>query len=377
MVTRLIERRPSNVRRRPPLATRITAWWRRRRSERSAAAATAATLDGDEDADHWVDESPLMGMRVAAAVVAAVCVALLVGLFVSFDGFADRTRQFQVRDFAVRGNDRVADQALIAASGVRAGDGLMALDTALIRDRLEKLPWVRRADVATDLPARLIIQVVEYEPVALVADSGRLWLVDRDGVLFKTIDVGEACDLPILTGLDVPVLRDAKTSLQARELARRQLHQLLGLIDVHGRHAIAGRLPLSELHWDPVLGVSLMSTLDGAEVRLGHGRLADLGHAFDQIVALYDYVEQRGEWLEYALLDDDAHPDRTVVHTRPAAPLGGAGAEPSAARQAGGAAMAQPPRQPAKAARPTHRPKRHEATGSPDGDKPAGTSNDR
>ena len=104
---------------------------------------------------------------------------------------------------------------------------------------------------------------------------------------------------------------------------------LLRLLEAHAQSPLVERFPLSEVHWDAVLGITLVSARDGAEVRLGRGIEADLPRAFGNVLRVLNQADRDGEWLRYALLDDELRPDRVVVRTEP---LGAAGT------QAGGAA---------------------------------------
>ena len=134
---------------------------------------------------------------------------------------------------------------------------------------------------------------------------------------------------------DARLVRDVHTQVaaDAREtVTQRRLRDLLRLIEAHTDSPVATRFPLSEVHWDPVLGTTLISAKDGAEVRLGHAMETDLGRAFQMVGRLLDNVQGRKEWLKYALLDDELRPDRAVVQV---VPLGQRAEEPA---KAGGAA---------------------------------------
>ncbi len=268
-------------------------------------------------------------VKILGVLAAVACVAQLVYAAGSFETYIQRTQNFHVAKFEVTGQKRVDRQAIIDASGVKPGASLTSLDPVVVQRTVEALPWVRTARVEAQLPSTLVIRVSEYQPFALLlSESGKLLLVDRGGFVFKEADAGEAIDLPIVTGLsaglsrDVPVVdqRAAKDNapLTAKETpTQRRLTDLLRLIDAHTTSPLAARFPLSEVHWDPVLGTTLISANDGAEIRLGHALETDLGRAFSLVGRLLDRIDHRSEWLQYALIDDDVRQDRAVVRAVP------------------------------------------------------------
>jgi cell division septal protein FtsQ len=291
----------------------------------------------------------------------AVGSALLVlAVVLSMNDFLARERKGVVSRVIVMGNVRVPVVEVQSAGHSVYGQALMTLDRVAAAEAVERIPWIRQATVEPQLPDAVVIRVREYEPYALQLSDGKLYIVDKEGYVFKEASADEAFDLPILTGMKVELSRqahvqdlqpvgeeavaatkkrvetaEARKKRQEAELQRtaqrQRLLDLLKLLQAHALSPLAERFPLSEVHWDPVLGTTLVSAKDGAEVRLGRQQERDLAAAFAAVLRLLDEVEARGEWLQYALLDDDVRADRAVVMAgpkergRPAAP----GAEPT------------------------------------------------
>ena len=327
MDTRNYNRRQTkvrNVRNAPKVSwqQRLAGWrsswqaWRTQRAERADAAE-----ENQGPRFPWV--------KVVGVLAALACATQLVYAAGLFEQYTVRTQHFHVAKFEVTGQKRVERQAIIDASGVKPGTSLTALDPVVVQRTIESLPWVRTARVEAQLPSTLVIRIAEYQPFALLlSDTGKLLLVDRGGFVFKAADAGEAIDLPIITGLsaglsrDVPVVDQKAAKDNAPQTAKetptqRRLADLLRLVDAHTASPLAARFPLSEVHWDPVLGTTLISANDGGEVRLGHALETDLGRAFSLVGRLLDRIDHRGEWLQYALMDDDVRQDRAVVRALP------------------------------------------------------------
>ncbi len=325
--------------------------WRQKRAER---------LEAAEE----IQRPRIPWVKILGVLAVVACVAQLVYAAGNFETYIQRTQNFHVAKFEITGQRRVDRQAIIDASGVKPGASLTSLDPVAVQRAVEALPWVRTARVEAQLPSTLVIHVSEYQPFALLlSDTGKLLLVDRGGFVFKQADAGEAIDLPIITGLsaglsrDVPVVDQNAAKDNAPQTAKetptqRRLTDMLHLIDAHAASELAARFPLSEVHWDPVLGTTMISANDGAEVRLSRAQEADLRQAFLLVGRLLDRVDRRGEWLQYALMDDDVRQDRAVVRTLPLPAKPGDELTQAAPAQVGAPATASPPKaatEPAKA----------------------------
>jgi len=74
------------------------------------------------------------------------------------------------------------------------------VDVARIRERLLAFGWVKDARVSRRLPDTLVVDIVERKPAALWQDSGRLALIDAEGVVLDRVPIDKMPDLPLLIG---------------------------------------------------------------------------------------------------------------------------------------------------------------------------------
>jgi len=74
------------------------------------------------------------------------------------------------------------------------------VDVARIREQLLAFGWVKDARVSRRLPDTLVVDIVERTPAALWQDSGRLALIDADGVVLDRVPIDKMPDLPLLIG---------------------------------------------------------------------------------------------------------------------------------------------------------------------------------
>jgi hypothetical protein len=311
------------------LRERSRAWWQGLGSERppepdSDEVEVEAESDDNGDGGWW--SWVIWG-------TAALCLGI-VGLgMLNLRDFQTRIETGVASKFEVAGSKRVSQQQVLGASGVRWGTPLTAIDRDTVSRAIEKLPWVRQAEVEAELPNKVSFHVTEYVPYALLLGHDKMMIVDKDGFVFKEAELGEAGDLPVITGFSPTVTRDAHARLPTTEpttdqvAERRRLRTVLRLIEAHGQSQLVERFPLSEVHWDPVLGITLVSARDGAELRLGLALGSDPNRALAVAARVLAQADHSGEWLRYALLDDELRPDRVVVRTQaPGTMAGGAGA---------------------------------------------------
>jgi len=111
---------------------------------------------------------------------------------------------FAVHALYLEGRNRTPMEEIDAALGIKKGDPILSFSLEDARERLEKIPSVRRAAVERALPGELYIRIVEREPVALWQQGGKLSLIDDNGVVMNGIDIGPYQHLPLIVGKDAP-----------------------------------------------------------------------------------------------------------------------------------------------------------------------------
>jgi len=163
----------------------------------------------------WLHLPPGFAVWVLGRVLAT---ALLVGTaWVVYDSAsADR---FRVRSVRVHGNVLLGQSDVESVAAV-SGANIFWIDRADVAARLTALPLVQRADVVLALPDTIDIAITERQPAAFWISGDSSYLVDREGVILKAVDVetqqaracaGQPCDprlapLPTVAQLDGPPL---------------------------------------------------------------------------------------------------------------------------------------------------------------------------
>jgi len=267
-----------------------------------------------------VRRRPPLGVRLAARLVPLARVArrgllpaLVLGVLVAGATAAFRYvatgPYFRLRHVEVSGLSRVDEAELLVRAHLTMGvTDTLELDEDLVRESLERHPWIASARVRKQLPDRLRIAVTERRAVAVVL-LDRPVLADPFATLFALPTRPADHDLPVVTGLRAAALRAGdevesrrlKTALAAaREWRRQGLHEVEAL---------------SEVRPDPVMGLTLVTADNGTEVRLGHGELAG---RIGRLKRVLQGVAERGRRAAYVLLDDERDPGRAAVREAPA-----------------------------------------------------------
>ena len=170
---------------------------------------------------------------------------------------------FRLREVLLVGREQVSREAVLAASELELGSPTLGLDADLMRAKLERNRWIKRARVTTRLPGTVFIEIDERRPFALWQRDGRLRLIDDEGDVITDRQLHRYAHLPLIVVRSEPERARPVLEMLGREpdLARR----VRALIEVGGRrwniridNGIDVRLPEAE----PATAWSELAQLD-------------------------------------------------------------------------------------------------------------------
>lgn len=173
---------------------------------------------------------------------------------------------FALREVSVRGQRRVSDARIRQLAGIEPGMSVWSVDAPAAEDRLRAEPWIRSAVVRRDLPHRVVIQVREHRPVAVLAPAdrkGTLYYVAGHGSIFAVVSPKDAADLPCLSGLRAADL-EAGDAVTARAVRR-----ALTLLRASTRAPGLGGV--SEIVVDRTRGLTLLPVRPAVPIEVGWG----------------------------------------------------------------------------------------------------------
>jgi len=213
---------------------------------------------------------------------------------------------FAVREVIVRQTHRVAADEIRRVAGIAPGMSVWDVDARSAEARLRDHDWIRAAHVRRELPHRVVIQVREERPVAILAvDDGKAgeFYVAAHGRVFARVGAGDPRDFPYVTGIASSDLRDADA------LGPRALRRALGLVRIAGRGS-ATLGAVSEVHVDRTRGLTLMPVRPAVPIELGWTGFAEKLARLPRVLALWAGREKEIATLDL-LFDDEI-----IVRTR-------------------------------------------------------------
>ena len=188
---------------------------------------------------------------------------LLVILIISFllnylGSFIAHSSYLTLRDIRFEGCQNVSPQELMKLAEIRPGSNIFALNLKRLAQRLKSNPWVKEVKIERIFPHVLKIIVNERVPVVLV-NHKKLFLTDREGVLFKEVESNDTFDMPVITGLSFS------------EPNSHLIKKVLTLLDTADQIGVLPKDMVSEIHIDKNYGITLYPLLEAASIRIGRG----------------------------------------------------------------------------------------------------------
>ena len=134
---------------------------------------------------------------------------------------------------------------ILNAMGLEKGQCTLNIHIAQVTERLKKLPAVEQACVRFESRGRIVAEIVEREPAAIVRCGGKDMLMDSEGILFSEAASDEKRPLPLITGLC-----DSNINLgdPVPASSTRQIRELLSAID-SSKSWLSGTA-ISECRWN-------------------------------------------------------------------------------------------------------------------------------
>jgi cell division protein FtsQ len=199
---------------------------------------------------------------------------------------------FSVREIQVRGGEKFGGNEIVALAGLKHGMNMWRIEPATIEKKVAKHPWVRRVLVRREFPRRVVIEIEERTPKAIVA-MGKLYYVDSDGVVFKEVQAGESVQFPLLTGLRVEELGNRDP------VVRRRIQDAVRLSDLMAKDSHT----ISEVHFEAADRVILYTTAYPLALHMGWGDWEGKVQRVDRVLKLWKGHEERLVTLD-ASFDD-------------------------------------------------------------------------
>ncbi len=236
----------------------------------------------------------LVGLGLAAIIVVAVR---------GTRAQLEESEMFMLDAIEVRGASRSSAGEIEGLLGVQKGDNLIALDTQDLENFVRQHPWVREVRVRRELPKKLLVEVKEHEPVALVA-LGHLYYADADGSLVKRRSAEDREVFPVITGFS---RADVESADQA---TIENLRRAVGFPRLL-RETLGPAAPeIDEVHFDGVMGLSFVPKGEKVWVHMGP---APWESQIRRLGVVRMALREKGLEATEVTLGGDRRPERVAV----------------------------------------------------------------
>jgi len=146
-----------------------------------------------------------------------VLALLVVGLPLAAVMWVSTSPLFLLAEVQIGHTSRVPTAAVATALAPLQGRHLLTLSLADVEALLVENPWIEGAAIRKELPNRLMVEIRERVPAALLRQEEGIVYVDRSGFVIGPYDPDGPVDLPLLSLAGSSVLEvDAVLGLAAR-----------------------------------------------------------------------------------------------------------------------------------------------------------------
>ena len=196
---------------------------------------------------------------------------------------------FQIKETPVRGLKELTEKDILSLAEIKSGQNILAVNIDVLERRVAVNPWIKNVYVGREFPNRLVVDVRERTPIALVKQGSDFYLMDSDGIVFKKLAPGDEVDLAIITGINIQDKTRSKL-----------LSDTLSLLKVFSGSNLYSFLgAISEAHIDEVFGLSLL-TDKGLYLKMG---VDDFERKLRKLALVLNDMEKRGISNNYLTVD--------------------------------------------------------------------------
>ncbi|PRX31111.1 cell division protein FtsQ [Orenia metallireducens] len=204
---------------------------------------------------------------------------------------------FQVEDIEIEGNKLLSDEYIITYCDLE-DINIFNIDRQKLANKLVELPQIKGVVITRDLPKKLIIEVNERRPIAIVGIQSSYQIIDSEGQVIATTKNLAYWNLPLVTGVEV--INDGKQLKISSEI--KKAISYLGMLSDQLLKDI------SELN---------ISKGDGLQLFLVDGGIVKLSSNFDNkakskiFTSVYNDLKSKGQKIEYI---DLRYGNNVIVH---------------------------------------------------------------
>ncbi|EKD68297.1 MAG: hypothetical protein ACD_47C00723G0002 [uncultured bacterium] len=152
----------------------------------------------------WINFKKLL--RFSRNIFAVVLTAFLFLLAVwEFKYLIFETSYFELKKISIEGNYTIEKEKILALSGFKLSENFLKLNYRAAESRLRAMPKIKEVEIVTEGVGEVLIRISERESVLLVLHERKFYELDAEGYILSASNKNVRVDLPILTGVAMPV----------------------------------------------------------------------------------------------------------------------------------------------------------------------------
>jgi cell division protein FtsQ len=218
----------------------------------------------------------------------------------------------EIKEIEINGINHIDRKQVLNTLAIPKGANLFTVRAAQLARQLESLPRLSSVVVHLDLTGRVVVDIIEREPIAVV-HTDDFFLLDAQGKLFLEVQPSKHQELLLVTGIGDSDLNSG--DLLQHEPLNALKHLLIALDKTRDWFPFKH---ISECHWNEVDGFTLYTTQGGIPIQLGlenyEGKLARLNRVLG--------VLMDRQWLDKISSIDMDYPNRAYIKGRFPIPKG-------------------------------------------------------
>jgi len=169
---------------------------------------------------------------------------------------------FRVREVEVEGGRKIPKETLLSLTAMEGMPNLFSVKLKEVVKRLESHPWIEQVRVRKVFPYKIVIQVEEKRPMAII-QLEELYYIDTRGEIFTRVGDRDEYNYPYVTGLTRRALE------KDPEEAKRLIAKALELLRIVSQGKVAPLEEISEIHMEKAFGIQCFTKAEGVEVKMG------------------------------------------------------------------------------------------------------------
>jgi cell division septal protein FtsQ len=169
---------------------------------------------------------------------------------------------FRLREVEVEGGRKIPKETLLSLAAMEGMPNLFSVKLKEVVKRLESHPWIEQVRVRKVFPHKIVIQVEERKPMAII-QLEELYYIDTRGEIFTPVGDRDEYNYPYVTGLTRRVFE--KDPVEAKRL----INKALELLRIVSQGKVPSLGEISEIHMEKAFGIHCFTKAEGVEVKMG------------------------------------------------------------------------------------------------------------